>query len=221
MSQQKSSPAWKWIAVIGGLYLAYSTGYSNGEKSASPDTLHFAADYASDRYELAPEVPPAEGAALAIHDTSAASDNAAIEAAHAATEAAELTALATRSSYAAYQTEYPAESEPGRQTDAAAFDSHSIALTGTGTAEADFAAYESALSGSAYDTSPADTYEPRTAALRPLPTPSPAYVPQVGCAENGSCYGDVSAATGRPKTVAVKGYFRKDGTYVRGHYRSR
>ena len=42
-----------------------------------------------------------------------------------------------------------------------------------------------------------------------------------GCAENGSCYGDVSVNTGRPKTIAVKGYTRKDGTYVRGHYRSK
>jgi hypothetical protein len=42
-----------------------------------------------------------------------------------------------------------------------------------------------------------------------------------GCAENGSCYGDISPATLRPKTVSVRGYFRKDGTYVRGHYRSR
>ena len=41
------------------------------------------------------------------------------------------------------------------------------------------------------------------------------------CAENGSCYGDISAATGRPKTVYVGGYYRRDGTYVRGHYRSR
>ncbi len=41
------------------------------------------------------------------------------------------------------------------------------------------------------------------------------------CAENGSCYGDASEATGRPKTVHVKGYYRKDGTYVRGHYRSK
>ena len=42
-----------------------------------------------------------------------------------------------------------------------------------------------------------------------------------GCAENGSCYGDISRRTGRPKTVRVKGYYRRDGTYVRGHYRSR
>lgn len=42
-----------------------------------------------------------------------------------------------------------------------------------------------------------------------------------GCAENGSCYGDISATTGRPRTVHVGGYYRRDGTYVRGHYRSR
>ena len=41
-----------------------------------------------------------------------------------------------------------------------------------------------------------------------------------GCAENGSCYGDISTRTGQPKTIQVDGYYRKDGTYVRGHYRS-
>lgn len=35
-----------------------------------------------------------------------------------------------------------------------------------------------------------------------------------------SCYGEISEKTGRPKTVAVKGYTRKDGTYVKPHYRS-
>ena len=39
------------------------------------------------------------------------------------------------------------------------------------------------------------------------------------CAENGSCYGDPNV-NGIPKTVHVNGYYRKDGTYVRGHYRS-
>ena len=42
-----------------------------------------------------------------------------------------------------------------------------------------------------------------------------------GCAENGSCFGDISPHTGWPKTVRVRGYRRRDGTYVRGHYRSR
>lgn len=80
------------------------------------------------------------------------------------------------------------------------------------------------------------SYQPPTAptnqaqtqpAYQPSPQPSyqPTYrptVPTTGlCAENGSCYGDISVLTGRPKTVAVGGYYRKNGTYVRGHYRSK
>jgi hypothetical protein len=41
------------------------------------------------------------------------------------------------------------------------------------------------------------------------------------CAENGSCRGDISFITGRPKTIFITGYNRKDGTYVRSHYRSK
>jgi hypothetical protein len=48
--------------------------------------------------------------------------------------------------------------------------------------------------------------------------PGPAYAP--GCAENGSCFGAISTVNGMPKTSYVNGYFRRDGTYVRGHYRS-
>jgi hypothetical protein len=59
---------------------------------------------------------------------------------------------------------------------------------------------------STYRQSPAGTYQLTT---RP------------SCAENGSCYGDISATTGRAKTTYVNGYTRKDGTYVRGHYRSK
>ena len=65
-------------------------------------------------------------------------------------------------------------------------------------------------------------------ASTPLLIKSNSYLPYTSsqnsygkCAENGSCYGDISSLTGRPKTVAVKGYYRKDGTYVRGHYRSK
>jgi hypothetical protein len=53
---------------------------------------------------------------------------------------------------------------------------------------------------------------PPSADARPRAGPS--------CAENGSCYGDPSVANGIPKTVHVNGYYRRDGTYVRGHYRS-
>ncbi|MFH1231011.1 MAG: hypothetical protein V1709_05885 [Planctomycetota bacterium] len=47
---------------------------------------------------------------------------------------------------------------------------------------------------------------------------TPTYTPSV--AENNSYYGEPSKTTGRPKTVHVDGYYRKDGTYVKGHYRS-
>lgn len=49
--------------------------------------------------------------------------------------------------------------------------------------------------------------------------PPAVYAP--ACAENGSCYGDISSITSLPKTTHVGGYYRKNGTYVRGHYRSR
>ncbi len=49
--------------------------------------------------------------------------------------------------------------------------------------------------------------------------PPSAVVPAPGCQENGSCYGDISPLTGMPRTVEVHGYTRKDGTYVRGHFR--
>jgi hypothetical protein len=46
-------------------------------------------------------------------------------------------------------------------------------------------------------------------------------VPDLGgawCEENGSCYGEIGRRSGRPKTIEVHGYFRSDGTYVRGHF---
>ena len=51
-------------------------------------------------------------------------------------------------------------------------------------------------------------------------TLSPSSPIGTGCAENGSCYGDISNINGMPKTNHVNGYLRRDGTYVRGHYRS-
>jgi hypothetical protein len=61
---------------------------------------------------------------------------------------------------------------------------------------------------------PASAAYPIAPALPALPYPAPM------CAENGSCYGDISNITGLPKTTPVNGYFRSDGTYVRGYYRS-
>jgi hypothetical protein len=74
--------------------------------------------------------------------------------------------------------------------------------------------------GSAWSASASST----TPVMAPPATTPSIYAPPAAsdyrCAENGSCYGDPSALTGRPKTVEVQGYYRKDGTYVRGHYRS-
>jgi len=53
-------------------------------------------------------------------------------------------------------------------------------------------------------------------AHEPVVLPAPVYG---SVAENGSYYGQPNV-NGVPKTVAVDGYYRKDGTYVRGHYRS-
>jgi SmpA / OmlA family len=54
--------------------------------------------------------------------------------------------------------------------------------------------------------------------------PNPAQTPTLhtgsAVAENGSYYGEPNKV-GIPKTVPVRGYFRKDGTYVPGHFRSR
>ena len=50
-------------------------------------------------------------------------------------------------------------------------------------------------------------------------TPPKAISPR-GCSESGSCYGDISANTGRAKTTYVRGYCRKNGKCVGGYYRS-
>jgi hypothetical protein len=50
-------------------------------------------------------------------------------------------------------------------------------------------------------------------------TPPPIYQPYT--AENQSYRGQISKRTHRPKDVHVKRYTRKDGTRVRGHYKSR
>lgn len=64
-----------------------------------------------------------------------------------------------------------------------------------------------------------------------LPTYSPSYAASTyssslprssspGCTSPNQ-YGAISCVTYRPKTTYVRGYTRKDGTYVRPHYRSR
>jgi len=72
-----------------------------------------------------------------------------------------------------------------------------------------------------FGTSSASVSAPTNLLSVPQSAPARSASTYSGCAENGSCYGDLSTLTGRPKTVHVGGYFRSDGTYVRGHYRSK
>jgi len=76
--------------------------------------------------------------------------------------------------------------------------------------------------------SPPSTYQPpspqptyasaATAAPRLYTPPAPRY--SSGC-QSGNYYGAISCVTGLPKTTYVRSYYRKDGTFVRSHYRSR
>jgi len=77
---------------------------------------------------------------------------------------------------------------------------------------------DSPVSGSTFTNSAFVRPEQSSGNLAPAPAPVTPITP--GCAENGSCYGDISNINGMPKTQSINGYYRKDGTYVRGHYRS-
>lgn len=54
-----------------------------------------------------------------------------------------------------------------------------------------------------------------------LEGPSAAPVAQPTCVERDDCASEVAVGTGRPKTVFVRGYYRKDGVYVRPYRRSK
>lgn len=91
------------------------------------------------------------------------------------------------------------------------------ATTGsTATASGPWTAYQSdplapAPQPSTYTYTPPATYTPPVAAYSGSSTKC----------EGLGCYGVISETTGRPRTTYVRGYTRKDGTYVQPHYRSR
>lgn len=72
--------------------------------------------------------------------------------------------------------------------------------------------------GSKAPPTPAVSSTTSTQSALPQTTPTP-NVAAKQTAENGSYYGELNK-NGVPKTVPVRGYYRKDGTYVRGYYRS-
>ena len=102
---------------------------------------------------------------------------------------------------------------PGTPLDAAISASCGTAAFETGSSEGlDGAPASPALRAAVGASAPLST--PPAPPRSPIP-------PNPSCSESGSCYGDISSATGLPKTVDVPGYYRRDGTYVRGYYRSK
>lgn len=101
----------------------------------------------------------------------------------------------------------PVADERSRPRRAAEVSKETTTLTG---AAEDSGGNEAGAAGSASPASPSVSGDDASGEERNAPA----------VAENGSYYGEISPATGRPKTVHVRSYYRKDGTYVRGHYRS-
>lgn len=210
MEKEGAGPFWKWVVAAGGLYFAYSLGYDDGKAASRPTGY------------VAYEASPAISSAVPSATRSSEPDEAA--------EAAAATALAS--------SDAPAAAEGGTSSDDYYYINDQGGLVD---ASASSPTWQPSPSPA---TSPSASYaqapEPQTSpASYPTPTPSEsvwgpraavkaapvagalAAIAVGGCAEDGSCFGDFSEATGRPRTVRVQGYYRRDGTYVRGHYRSR
>ena len=60
---------------------------------------------------------------------------------------------------------------------------------------------------------------PASVVITKEPAPIVAVPAQNGVAENGSYYGELNS-NGIPRTELIHGYYKKNGTYVRGYYRS-
>lgn len=201
--EKPKSNAWPWI--LGGLaaLFAYNSGYASGQQDSS--------DVTAPAPEIAYSPSPATQAYLEGASEQVAAEEA--DAPAAEEEGAEL-AGAESSDY------YEDTDEPGL-----AGDEEHAAADGVTSAYVSTAAAPALVTTSLASAAPAvdaDEVAAPAAVTRSYASTVPVSAPAViGCAENGSCYGDISAATGRAKTVSVGGYFRKDGTYVRGHYRSR
>lgn len=208
-NEAKPFPIWKLGAAVVGLYVAYSVGYTDGRGSHSDRGTYAAYE------DPAVEMPPTEASVEAV----------------APAALAELPlALSQAESTAVDDTAYSQTWNDWRSLDNSSAEDYAAAAAEAAARDAENAAEDAAAAAFQRESDRqalarfASTSSPqRQASTQPPPQPAAttAYVPQGGCAENGSCYGDISAATGRPKTVSVQGYYRRDGTYVRGHYRSR
>lgn len=208
MAEPKQPGAWKWIGGLVALGLAYGVGYdggySEGRKTTVVDSAGVGAAPVAEPSSSAPaaQVADAAQAGSTVLAASDAIDTQGANDAYSATFLREAQPNDSGGELVAYEARPPTssaiiEKEPGDV----------VRAPGYGPIVPDEPAAQVATE------SPVASEQVATITPRSIQ-------PTYGCTENGSCYGDVSSATGRAKTVAVQGYFRRDGTYVRGHYRS-
>lgn len=214
--QPSSGGGGKWVLVAVGLLIAYSAGYSSGS-GEEPITYNASAPaYSAD--STAFTALPAVERAAATEDYAAVDD---AESSNAPVEDAEAYADAEYYGYSEDEgVDVAAVTDANGASDLVVNDrAFASPASPSDTSTYSQGAAATAVAATTSTVGPWSQYQPPTSYT--YTPPATTSRPVAGCAENGSCYGDISAATGRPKTVAVGGYFRKDGTYVRGHYRSK
>jgi hypothetical protein len=199
---EKPSSGWKWIAGCLALVVSYQMGYESGLERSVAST----APVASTGYPSTADPDDVSIGNVGAPETSSAVEDATTNV------SGDVSTPDATTTAEPEPTEKPGigpDTTTGRPWD----DDPIVAGD-----EDDADGVENELSG---DPTPlASSIDTNSSSTR-LNTYAAAKSASYGCAENGSCYGDISAATGRAKTVSVRGYYRRDGTYVRGYYRSR
>lgn len=213
MGDKNSGSAWKWVAGALAIALSYNVGYESGF-SANPPLSPPSTGLS---YEATPDVTAVDGTTLPADPL--------LTAAVTAPAAGGLPKVEVpqhlRDKLEALANEPQLEERPSL---AVAGDYSSFPLTEEEDADEAVGTAAVLASDQASDSTGSEERSAYAATIAAPIAPDSYLAPKslaLGCAENGSCYGDISVATGRAKTVAVRGYYRSDGTYVRGHYRSK
>ncbi len=209
MADQQAG-GWKWIAGVFALVVTYQVGYDSGSKDAT--ATQPAAVLQSSNVPSLANVTGVDALTVSPGDTSVEPVSADLNTLAGSDETSNTTTDSDTAPASALA------SVPAREP-WARYRSDPIVTAANDDEGIDPADLDQAVD--ALTAAPSPTITPDAAPSTALSSYVPSKPSSYGCAENGSCYGDISAATGRAKTVSVSGYFRKDGTYVRGHYRSR
>lgn len=201
--QGSTETGWKWIAGLLALGVVYQAGFEQGRQNSPGSTSHSASASGGtgsefSAFDYSAPLPAGAPATLAPIEPIAAEPVSA--APDYDLEEPEPTTVAAPPAYASAAPAVAPASRPSLSSPTALDELDASEPVTT-------AQYRPDIEPAPATRSPANDYRPA--------------IPGPACAENGSCYGDISTTTGRPRTTHVRGYFRRDGTYVRGHYRSR